>query len=124
MSYDFRNFVSDRDNPDYDDPFIDLTVDSAFYDLESFVNKFSKSDKPILLNLNAQSMMSKYDKLKEFVVNLTKINIQIDIIALQETWQIRYPDIITIPGFQKLIYSIKIGTLGKEVVWVSILEKG
>ena len=124
MSYDFRNFVSDRDNPDYDDPFIDLTVDSAFYDLESFVNKFSKSDKPILLNLNAQSMMSKYDKLKEFVMNLTKINIQIDIIALQETWQIRYPDIITIPGFQKLIYSIKIGTLGKEVVWVSILEKG
>ena len=124
MSYDFRNFVSDRDNPDYDDPFIDLTVDSAFYDMESFVNKFSKSDKPILLNLNAQSMMSKYDKLKEFVVNLTKINIQIDIIALQETWQIRYPDIITIPGFQKLIYSIKIGTLGKEVVWVSILEKG
>ena len=68
--------------------------------------------------------MSKYDKLKEFVMNLTKINIQIDIIALQETWQIRYPDIITIPGFQKLIYSIKIGTLGKEVVWVSILEKG
>ena len=124
MSYDFRNFVSDRDNPDYDDPFIDLTVDSAFYDMESFVNKFSKSDKPILLNLNAQSMMSKYDKLKEFVVNLTKINIQIDIIALQETWQIRYTDIITIPGFQKLIYSIKIGTLGKEVVWVSILEKG
>ena len=124
MSYDFRNFVSDRDNPDYDDPFIDLTVDSAFYDLESFVNKFSKSDKPILLNLNAQSMMSKYDKLKEFVMNITKINIQIDIIALQETWQIRYPDIITIPGFQKLIYSIKIGTLGKEVVWVSILEKG
>ena len=50
MSYDFRNFVSDSDNPDYDDPFIDLTVDSAFYDLESFVNKFSKSDKPILLN--------------------------------------------------------------------------
>ena len=124
MGYDFRNFVSDRDNPDYDDPFIDLTVDSAFYDMESFVNKFSKSDKPILLNLNAQSMMSKYDKLKEFVMNITKINIQIDIIALQETWQIRYPDIITIPGFQKLIYSIKIGTLGKEVVWVSMLEKG
>ena len=124
MSYDFRNFVSDRDNPDYDDPFIDLTVDSAFYDLESFVNKFSKSDKPILLNWSAQSLTSKYDKLKEFVMNLTKINIQIDIIALQETWQIRYPDIITIPGFQKLIYSIKIGTLGKEVVWVSILEKG
>ena len=78
-------------------------MDSFFYDSESFLNKFRNSDKPIFLNLNVQSLMSKHEKLKDFIVRLTNNGLQIDVIALQETWNIKYTNLVAIPGFQKLV---------------------
>ena len=83
---------------------MELTMDSFFYDSESFLNKFRNSDKPIFLNLNVQSLMSKHEKLKDFIVRLTNNGLQIDVIALQETWNIKYTNLVAIPGFQKLVY--------------------
>jgi len=35
---------------------------------------------------------------------MTSSGIQIDVIALQETWNIKYPKLLTLPGFQNLIF--------------------
>ena len=35
---------------------------------------------------------------------MTNNNIQIDLIALQETWSIKHPQLLDIPGFQQLVY--------------------
>ena len=35
--------------------------------------------------------MSKHDKLKDYIVRLLNCDIQIDLIALQETWTIKHP---------------------------------
>ena len=48
--------------------------------------------------------MSKHDKLKDYIVRLLNLDIQIDLIALQETWTIKHPNLVSIPGFQKIVY--------------------
>ena len=82
-----------------------LTIDSNFYDSDSFISKFKGSNKPLFLNINIQSLNSKFEKLKCFIANITNKNIVIDIIALQETWHVRYPQLLLLPGFQPLIFS-------------------
>ena len=59
----------------------------------------------VFLNLNVQSLMSKFDKLKSFVLNLTNNGVTIDLIAMQETWCIKNPKLLTLPGFQPLIFT-------------------
>ena len=68
------------------------------------INKFIRSNRPLFLNINIQSLNSKYEKLKNCILSLTNNNIQIDLIALQETWSIKHPQLLDIPGFQQLVY--------------------
>ena len=67
--------------------------------------KFANSTRPLFLNINIQSLNSKHEKLKNFILSLTNKNIQIDLISLQETWAIKQPQLLDIPGFQPLIFT-------------------
>ena len=91
--------------PDETNQYTELTVDSAFHDTNSIIKRFSGSSRPLFLNINIQSLNSKYEKLKNFVLSLTNKNIQIDLISLQETWTIKHPQLLAIPGFQPLIFT-------------------
>ena len=51
-----------------------------------------------------QSLSSKYEKLKNLIQTLGINRLSVDIIALQETWTIKYPQLLTIPGYQNLFY--------------------
>ena len=82
--HNLRNYNEDENNP-----FSEVNVDSLFYDEETFTSKFKNSNKPIFLNLNVQSLMSKFDKLKNFILKLTNTGIQIDVIAMQEIWSVK-----------------------------------
>ena len=61
----------------------------------------------IFLNLNVQSLMSKFEKLKHFIVNITNKGLQIDVIAMQETWTVKYPNLLILPGFQQPIIKMR-----------------
>ena len=104
INLDLTNVLINQGNDDEVNPFLELTIDSEFYDSDTFCDRFRNSDKPVFLNLNAQSLVSKHEKLKNFVNRLTKSGLQIDVIALQETWNIKYSHLLSIPGFQKLVY--------------------
>ena len=91
--------------PDDCNPYDELTIDSTFVDTQSFINKFKNSHHPLFLNINIQSLNSKYEKLKNFILTLSNNNIQIDLIAMQETWFIKHPQLLDIPGFQPLIFT-------------------
>ena len=95
---------NDPNDPDDFNQYAELTIDSAFYDPSLFITKFSRSNRPLFLNINIQSLNSKYEKLKNFILSMTNNNIQIDLIALQETWSIKHPQLLDIPGFQQLVY--------------------
>ena len=100
--HNLRNYNEDENNP-----FSEVNVDSLFYDEETFTSKFKNSNKPIFLNLNVQSLMSKFDKLKNFILKLTNTGIQIDVIAMQEIWSVKYPSLLVLPGFQQAILKMR-----------------
>jgi hypothetical protein len=58
--------------------------------------------------------MSKFDQLKEFVLNLSQKNVKIVAIALQEIWSVPYPDLVNIPGF-KFVYKLRTSGRGGGV---------
>jgi hypothetical protein len=70
---------------------------------------------PIYLSVNIQSLNSKFDQLKEQILDLQNLNLKVDVIAIQETWEIKYPDTLTIPGFQEFIYKNCTGMRGGGV---------
>ena len=69
---------------------------------------------PIFLSLNAQSLQSKYEKLCAFILELCNNDILIDAIAIQETWQLPYPDLMQIPGYT-LHYKTRVFSRGGGV---------
>lgn len=82
-----------------DNPYENIQIDSKFYDNNEFFSTFSANNQPILLNLNVQSLNSKFSDLRVFVLEAMKTKVNIAIIALQETWKIPNIDSISIPGF-------------------------
>jgi hypothetical protein len=46
---------------------------------------------------------------------MEKNGVNIDIIALQEVWDIRYPKLLTLPGFKPLVYEKRKGMTGGGV---------
>jgi hypothetical protein len=98
------NFLFEDD--DWPNPYLEIKLESLFHDPASFINKFQGSNCPIFISINIQSLLSKHQNLLEFVMQLVKCNVPVVAIALQEIWQIRYPEAVTIPGF-KFVYKCR-----------------
>ena len=100
------NDYDDNDVNDMDlNPYSNLVLQSHFYDLDSLTANFNHCNKPLFININIQSLLSKYEKLKNLILSITNKGIVIDIIAIQETWSIKYPHLLGIPGFQPLVFA-------------------
>jgi hypothetical protein len=91
------------ENDNTNDPYSELTIDSKYYDVYSLPTILHDNVSPIFLSINIQSLMSKYDELRSFIVELSSKKIVIDVIAVQEVWEVRQPEILPIPGFQTVI---------------------
>ena len=72
---------------------------SHYTDVENFVATYKNSKKPFLLSLNICSLNSKYENLKYLIHEISKNNINVLAIALQEIWQIPYPDLYSIDEY-------------------------
>jgi hypothetical protein len=101
------------------DPIINSNVISSLYDMHTFCDKFSNSKQPIILSLNIQSLNAKYNNLCDLINQLSTKNVTIDIIALQETWQIKYCNLVCILGYQQLCFkNRRAGRGGGVVIYV------
>ena len=69
-----------------------------------------------MLSLNICSLMSKHQNLLSFINELTNKNINITVIALQEVWNVPYPELVTIPGFN-LVFKQRKHTTGGGVAF-------
>jgi exonuclease III len=91
-----------RDSDLNDDPYFGLSISCDFHNIASLSQLTTD---PIFLSINIQSLMSK--QLIQFIHDLELVNVKVDVIAVQEIWEIRYPELVTIPGFKPLIYTYK-----------------
>ena len=95
-----------------------ILLSSKYFNLKSFSAKCKSENKPVVISLNIQSLQSKFNDLVAFISNLNSKNIFIDVIALQETWAVPYPEAVSSPGYQKLYLTA--GKLAGVGVWVSM----
>jgi len=95
-----NNFLHEDENINH---FFVTRLESKYFDSESFISTFAKKSKPIIISLNIQSLNSKFLELKCFIDNLVNSGIAIDMIILQETWQINFSDLLALPNYQPLI---------------------
>jgi hypothetical protein len=101
-----------RDNEVNDDPYFGVDISSKFYDIESLANLGGKT---AFLSINIQSLHSKHEQLLQEIEAIAHQKLNIDIIAIQETWDIQYPDLLTIPGFKPIIFKKRKGMRGGGV---------
>jgi len=98
-----------------DNPYIGLTLSSKFYDIPSLSSDVSIVSKPIYLSINIQSLQSKYEQLLAELSEMENKGIYVEIIALQEIWDVRYPELYIIPGFKPIILKKRQGMRGGGV---------
>ena len=96
-----NSYISDDENISH---FFQTHLHSDYFDADSFIAKFKNTAEPILLSINIQSLNSKFNTLKSFVGNVLDSGTPIDLIILQETWELRFPSQLRIPGFQSLSF--------------------
>ncbi len=58
------------------------------------------TNSPIFLNINIQSLTSKYDNLRQIVLSFINNKINVPVIAVQEIWQLPHPETVNIPGYK------------------------
>jgi len=95
-----------------DSPYHGITVSSEFYDVHSFVNSALISGKTLYLSINIQSLQSKHEHLSSIICDLEKNGAHIEVIALQEIWNINYPELLIIDGYKPLMYKKRRGMRG------------
>jgi len=99
--YDFGNILENFYENDIDaNPYSENVIISNYYDETNFINKIT-SDKSSNLHfsLNVQSLNSKFSEIKNFFNELSMKKVNISTFAMQEIWQIPYPDLFNIDGF-------------------------
>lgn len=95
------NFFLNSD--DLPSPYVNVNISSLFYELPNLISKFKNTPNPIFLNINIQSLHSKYQPLKSFILELTNNKVPVYAVALQEIWNIQYLEDLKIPGFDLFV---------------------
>ena len=103
-SNNLNSYILDDENVSQ---FFHTHIKSTYFDTDSFVDTFKNSTEPLILSVNIQSLNSKYFALKSYIKSLTEANLPIDLIILQETWDIKKTSQLAIPGFQNIVYRVR-----------------
>jgi hypothetical protein len=98
-----------------DDPYFGIEIISKFHDFESLSNSEFVTSSPIYVSVNIQSLQSKYEQFVLEILELEKSNIQIDVIAIQEIWDLKHPELFPLPGYKQLIFKQRRGMRGGGV---------
>jgi exonuclease III len=113
---DFRTMYNQffRESDIVKDPYVNVNVVSKYYDMYNLSLDVNLSKSPIFLSVNIQSLNSKYEDLRHQLFELCNKNITVDVVALQEIWEIFCPDSVSIPGYQ-FVYKMRQGMRGGGV---------
>lgn len=72
-------------NDGFDNPYLNININSKFYDSQTLLEIPNIQKSPVYISFNAQSINSKYESIKELILELTNIPINVEIVAIQET---------------------------------------
>jgi exonuclease III len=98
-----------------DDPYFGVEISSLYHDSTSISNVCAKFKSSVFLSINIQSLMSKHEQLVHELSDLEQKNVIVDVIAIQETWDIKYPELVNIEGFSQFVFKRRRGMRGGGV---------
>ena len=99
--YDLNKYINDSSD-DISNLLYPTDLQSNYFDIEKLIQETSKfKDRFLILNLNTESIRSKFDTLLCLVDHLKSQHIEISAIALQETWlnEDTDTDLFKLPGY-------------------------
>jgi hypothetical protein len=102
LQHKYENFMNIHNyygNDPATNPYIDGNT-SLYTNVPEFLNTNNFQSKPIILSVNIQSLNSKFENLREFILESAQKNVNIAIIAVQEIWSVRYVETVQIPGYR------------------------
>jgi len=76
------------------------SITSLFHDTYTFNGKYSSTSKPIIMSINIQSLQSKHGALQQLLGDICNESVPVQIIAMQETWKIQYPEYLGISNYK------------------------
>ena len=86
-----------------------------YYDESSFLEKFSSSSYPVIMSGNIQSLQSKFNSFSDWLTILESKNLIIDVIALQECWEIKDPSSTALHSYHDFIFNTRTKARGGGV---------
>jgi hypothetical protein len=104
-----------RDPEIDDDPYFGINVSSKYYDIHSLSSSIHVKKSPVYISINIQSLQSKYEQFLQEINELEQKGIEIEVIALQEIWDMKYPELFPLPGYKPLICKTRVGMRGGGV---------
>jgi hypothetical protein len=103
------------DNEVNDDPYFGIDITCNYYDVLSLSTIPAG---PLFLSINIQSLQSKFEQLVQMISDLESSKIIIEVIAIQEIWDVRYPELLTIPGYKQLLFKKRRNMRGGGLVFI------
>ena len=88
---------------DFESPYFGLDFSCKYFDDKDFIEKCANRKNLKFLSWNIQSLRSKFEQLKDYISFLKTNKIQVDIIALQETFSITNSDLFKLEDYE-LVY--------------------
>ncbi len=92
------SLLTDAGNDIDENIFINDISNHIYCDYSQLYNMKHSNDY-YFLSLNVCSLMSKFNELTVMIQNLQNEKCNLAVIAIQETWDIPYPELLQIPGF-------------------------
>ncbi len=86
-----------------DDPYFGVTISSRYHDINSLSALCVNRKNRVFMSVNIQSLMSKHEKLASEITEMDQNGIFTYVIVLQETWDVRYPELVSLNGFNDIL---------------------
>ncbi len=106
FTYNYSLFLENSvDNFNFiENPLLSNKLSSNYYNESSFSDCFKNFKSPLVLNLNIQYLLSKFEKFTSLLSILFEKGIIFDIISLQEISYINDVSLVNIPGYHPLVF--------------------
>ena len=79
-------------------------INCKYYDEQSLINSFSTCKLPLAISINIQSLSSKFDKLQELISTFESNKVYFDVLAIQETWDIKDLKSLSLQSYHDLVF--------------------
>ena len=94
-------------------PYSEINFNCSYTNLEQ-IHNLNNSNLSVM-SINIQSLPGKFNELSDMLTQFNQSNFNLDVLCLQETWQIPDPSLFNLPNFQNILLNTRSNARGGGV---------